>query len=242
MLVSSILKQNRQNKELQDKLQKNIQNTSVLIKAILPENGVPAAEQQINDAIKTFEDQSQAQTTEKKQAISFQYPQKSVQVAELEYHKLLQEEEAKFRKEYQTWNEKIFQAHQATPGHNDINDLEDINAVATQKNIRISEDKPYYIAPTKSVIKIGETHFELQLEKRMNPDTNRYEWERQGLEILERMENNDTNSEDNCIAFEGTDKKHIDWEITLKRIRARRKTWIWEKSFPKLPTENIGAA
>ena len=53
----------------------------------------------------------------------------------------------------------------------------------------------------------------------MNPDTNRYEWERQGMEILERVKNNDTNSEDNCIAFEGTDKKHIDWEITLKRIK-----------------------
>ncbi len=217
MFISNILKQNKANKEIQDRLQKSINNTSELVKSVIPEDTLEANEERINEALQKFEEQNQIEKTQKKQTITFKYPQKTLQEAELEYQKVVQEEETDFRKEYNTWNERIFQAHQTVNGHEDIGEGND--AVATPVRVRIAENKPYYIAPTETVLKLGQSHYELQMRKTLNTETNKYEWVRLGMDILERADSNDTTMEDNCIAYEDKDKKKIDWETTINRIK-----------------------
>ena len=220
MFISNILKQNKANKEIQSRIQKNIQNTAELVKTILPDELVAEDTQRITEALQKYEQQSQIQSQPKKQIITLAYPAKTLQEAELDYHKLVQEEETAFRKEYIQWNDRIYQAHQTVTGHEEISVVDEGGAaIATTQRVRIADNKPYYITPTQTVIKIGDTHYELQMRKTLNTETNKYEWERLGMDILERAEANDINMEDSCIAYEDKEKKLIDWETTINRIK-----------------------
>ena len=165
MFISNVLKQNRVNKELHERLKTNIQNTSDLVKAILPEELINENEDQIKEALKKYEDQGKLKTEEKKKDITFNYPTKTIQEAELAYHKRVQEEETEFRDIYKQWNEKLFLAHQD-------------RGERGQERIRIEENKPYYIPPTQTVVKVGDTHHELQMSRKLNETTNILEWER----------------------------------------------------------------
>ena len=51
MFISNILKQNKATKEIKDKLENNIQKTSDLVRAILPEEVINANEDQIKEAL-----------------------------------------------------------------------------------------------------------------------------------------------------------------------------------------------
>ena len=112
MFISNVLKQNKANKELQERLKKNIQNTSDLVKAILPEELINENEDKIKEALENYEKQNKVRTEEKTKDITFKYPPKTIQEAELAYHKKVQEEETEFREVYDKWNEKLYTAHQ----------------------------------------------------------------------------------------------------------------------------------
>ena len=219
MFISNQLKQNKANKELQDKLKKNIQKTSDLVKAILPEQLINENEEKIKEALEKYEVQGKLKTEEKKKYITFKYPTKTIQEAKLAYHKKVQEEETEFRENYKKWNEKIYTAHQER-GYE----------AGQHEGIRIQENKPYYIAPKQTVVKVGDTHYELQMSRKLNETTNILEWERLGMDILERADTNDTKMEDSCTAFEGKNKKKIDWEITLDRLKQQGEKLGYGKS------------
>ena len=206
MSISNIIKHNRATKELKERLANNIQSTSDLVKAILPEDLINEHETQINEALQNYESQNQRQDTEKKNTITFKYPEKTLQQAELDYCRTVREAELEFGRVYAAWNEQMYTAHQERVGERD-------------GAVRIQAEKPYYIAPADTVVKVGQTHFELQFVTRRNPTTQNMEIQNQSMEILERRETNDINMEDNCIKYEGKDKTAIDWETTLQELK-----------------------
>ena len=204
MFISNILKQNKATKELNARLASNIQNTSDLVKAILPEDLINEHETQINNALQNYENQNQRQDTDNKNTITFKYPERTLQQAELDYCRTVTEAELEFGRVYAAWNEQMYNAHQAREGDG---------------GVRIQAEKPYYIAPADTVVKVGQTHFELQFVTRRNPATNNMEIQSQTMEVLERRETNDISMEDNCIKYEGKDKTTIDWETTLLELK-----------------------
>ena len=219
MFISNILKQNKATKEIKDKLENNIQKTSDLVRAILPEEVINANEDQIKEALHNFETQNQTKDTEKETKISFKYPEKTLQQAELDYCRKVKDAELEFGREYTTWNQQMYTAHQQSERADDQN-----------SEIRIQTKKPYYMAPSQTVVKVGQTHFELQFETRRNPLTNNMEILSQSMEILERRDTNDIKMEDNCIKYEGTDKKTIDWETTLLELKAEGQNLGYSKN------------
>ena len=219
MFISNILKQNKATKEIKDKLENNIQKTSDLVKAILPEEVINANEDQIKEALHNFETQNQTNNSEKETKISFKYPEKTLQQAELDYCRKVKDAELEFGREYTTWNQQMYTAHQQSERADDQN-----------SEIRIQTKKPYYMAPSQTVVKVGQTHFELQFETRRNPLTNNMEILSQSMEILERRDTNDIKMEDNCIKYEGTDKKTIDWETTLLELKAEGQNLGYSKN------------
>ena len=63
MLISNILKQNRANKELQERLNKNIESTATLLRAVNNDN---------SDAIDTYEEVNKIKPDEKKKTDNIQ--------------------------------------------------------------------------------------------------------------------------------------------------------------------------
>ena len=210
MLISNILKQNRANKELQERLNKNIESTATLLRAVNNDN---------SDAIDTYEEVNKIKPDEKRKLITFKYPVKTVKEADIQHHRRVHDAEVTFRQELSQWNDRLFTASQAETASRPIDGEADAQAVATPYKVRIAECKPTFIKPGESVVKIGDTHYELILEKELNPETRSYEWKRQDMEILERPEPNDVHMEDSIITFEDKEKTKIDWENTLKDLK-----------------------
>ena len=214
MFISNILKQNRANKELQDRLRQNIESTATLLRTVDSDN-------QNTEAIEAYEEVNKINKEDRKKLITFTYPEKTVKNADIDHHRRVHEAEVTFRQELAQWNDRLFTASQADREARPIEvDVEDgAQAVATGSRVRIADCKPTFIKPAETVVKVGDTHFEIKLERELNPTTNAYEWKRQDMEILERPEPNDVNMEDSCITFENKEKSKIDWESTLKDIK-----------------------
>ena len=214
MFISNILKQNRANKELQDRLRQNIESTATLLRTVDSDN-------QNTAAIEAYEEVNKIKKEDRKKLITFTYPEKTVKNADIDHHRRVHEAEVTFRQELAQWNDRLFTASQADREARPIvADGEDgAQAVATGSRVRIADCKPTFIKPAETVVKVGDTHFEIKLERELNPATRAYEWKRQDMEILERPEPNDVNMEDSCITFENKEKSKIDWESTLKDIK-----------------------
>ena len=214
MFISNILKQNRANKELQDRLRQNIESTATLLRTVDSDN-------QNTAAIEAYEEVNKINKEDRKKLITFTYPEKTVKNADIDHHRRVHEAEVTFRQELAQWNDRLFTASQADREARPIEvDVEDgAQAVATGSRVRIADCKPTFIKPAETVVKVGDTHFEIKLERELNPTTRAYEWKRQDMEILERPEPNDVNMEDSCITFENKEKSKIDWESTLKDIK-----------------------
>ena len=153
MHLSRILQEERKSRQLEEQLRKNIQNTSTLVKAILPQDILNENQERIEGALQQYEEQGQKKEREKEKKINFKYPEKTTNEAELEYHKRVQEEETTYRKEYDVWNRKIYQAYQdegsrrtrepapgAEGGHIQPNEADTVR-IESQVKIRIAENK-----------------------------------------------------------------------------------------------------
>ena len=191
------MKQKQANKELEERLKQNIEATANLLKRVDSEN-------ENTEAIEAYERANQVTKPEKRKQIKFKYPQKTVEEADIEHHKNIHEQELRYRTQYQQWTERQARRGRGPPG-------EEIEEEGTQA--------PTYIKPTSNVIKVGDSHMEIKMEKQLNRTTGTYEWVKQEMEILERPENNDINMEDNSITYEDKEKTKIDWETTLMNIK-----------------------
>ena len=213
MFLSNILKQNRANKELQERLRQNIESTATLLRTVDSDN-------QNTEAIENYEQVNKIKKEDKQKLISFNYPDKTVKSADIDHHRRVHEAEVTFRQELTQWNDRLFSANQADRASRPIGEGEEgQQAVAAGSRVRIAECKPTFIKPAETVVKVGDTHYEIKLERELNRDTGTYEWKRQDMEILERPEPNDVNMEDSCITFENKEKSKVDWETTLKNIK-----------------------
>ena len=212
MFISNILKQNRANKELQERLRQNIESTATLLRTVDSDN-------QNTEAIENYEQVNKIKKEDKQKLISFNYPDKTVKSADIDHHRRVHEAEVTFRQELTQWNDRLFSANQADRASRPIEGEGAQQAIAAGSRIRIAECKPTFIKPTETVVKVGDTHYEIKLERELNRDTGTYEWKRQDMEILERPEPNDVNMEDSCITFENKERSKIDWETTLKNIK-----------------------
>ena len=144
----------------------------------------------------------------------------------------MKQAEANFKAEYKEWNQQIYRAHQTeeTRQGGTARDPTD-TTTAVRGNMRIAQTKPYYIQPTHTIVKVGDTQYELQMERKQNPETHQWEWQKTGMDILERAESNDTHMENTCIAHEDKDRRKIDWETTIQGIKYEgEKLWIWKKN------------
>ena len=197
MNISSILKQKKITQELEDKIKKNIEATSTYLRTVNQGD-------ENKDAIETYEQTTQQTKPEDKKRITFKYPTKTVQEADIDHHRKIHEQELAYKHELQQWNERNRDQRLPPPGEEDQR--------------RNEQQPPTYIKPTSNVIKTGDTYMELKLERQLNRDTMTYEWVRQDTEILERPENGDITMEDNSISYENKEKTKIDWEQTLQNL------------------------
>ena len=202
MNISNILKQKKITQELEEKIKQSIDATSAYLRTVNQGNAN-------EEAIETFEKATQQTRQEEKKKITFKYPTKTVQEADIDHHRRIHEQEVAYKQELQQWNERNRAGNQrvAPPGE----DLEERRHEHQQP--------PTYIKPTSNVIKTGDTYMELKLERQLNRDTMAYEWVKQETEILERPENGDISMEDNSISYENKEKTRIDWEQTLQNLK-----------------------
>ena len=198
MNISSILKQKKITQELEDKIKKNIEATSTYLRTVNQGD-------ENKDAIEIYEQTTQQTKPEDKKRITFKYPTKTVQEADIDHHRKIHEQELAYKHELQQWNERNRDQRLPPPGEEDQR--------------RNEQQPPTYIKPTSNVIKTGDTYMELKLERQLNRDTMTYEWVRQDTEILERPENGDITMEDNSISYENKEKTKIDWEQTLQNLK-----------------------
>ena len=199
MFISNILKQKQANKELEDRLKQNIEATANLLKSVDTAN-------ENTEAIAIYERANQASKPEPRKQIKFKYPQKTVEQADIDHYRNVHEQELAYRTAYQQWTDRQGRRGRGPPGV----DNEDEGA---------HDHAPTYIKPTSNVIKVGDSHMELKMEKQLNRDTGNYEWVKQEMETLERPENNDIVMEENSITYENKERTKVDWEATLMNIK-----------------------
>ena len=106
MFLSNILKQNRANKELQERLRQNIESTATLLRTVDSDN-------QNTEAIENYEQVNKIKKEDKQKLISFNYPDKTVKSADIDHHRRVHEAEVTFRQELTQWNDRLFSANQA---------------------------------------------------------------------------------------------------------------------------------
>ena len=200
MNISNILKQKKITQDLEEKIKQSIEATSTYLRTVNQGN---------EEAIEAFEKATQQTKQEEKKKITFNYPTKTVQEADIEHHRRIHEHELAYKHELQQWNERQRAGNQriGPPGEED------------GEGRRNEQQPPTYIKPTSNVIKIGDTYMELKLQRELNRDTGAYEWVRQDTQTLERPENGDITAEDNSIAYENKEKTKIDWEQTLQNLK-----------------------
>ena len=201
MNLSNILKQKKITQDLEDKIKQSIDATSAYLRTVNQGN---------EEAIEAFEKATQQTRQEEKKKITFNYPTRTVQEADIDHHRRIHEQELAYKQELQQWNERNRAGNQrvAPPG-----------VELDPEDRRHDQQPPTYIKPTSNVIKTGNTYMELKLDRQLNRDTMTYEWVRQDTEILERPENGDISMEDNSISYENKEKTKIDWEQTLQNLK-----------------------
>ena len=218
MSISSFLKQNKASRELEGKIDRSLKDTADLVKSILGDQFVSDDRERIEAVIEKFGGKKKEDKDPRKdKEIKFSYPKKTTREAEIDYHKRIQEEEIEFKTKHEKWHRDRTQTPTPTTGEQSSNPDEIQRITETRQTG--TQPKPYYIPPTQTVVKIGDTSYELNVKKTYNIATQEMEWEHQGMDILERPETNDTNMEDNCITFEDKDRKRIDWETTINRLK-----------------------
>ena len=194
MFISNILKQKQANKELEERLKQNIEATANLLKTVDTGN-------ENTEAIAAYERANQTNKPDHKKQIKFKYPQKTVEQADIEHHRNIHEQELLYRTQYQQWTDRQARRGRGPPGE----EIEEEGAHA-----------PTYIKPTSNVIKVGDSHMEIIMEKQLNRATGDYEWVKQEMETLERPENNDTVMEENSITYENKERTKIRRETRTK--------------------------
>ena len=180
--------------------------------------------EELQTVLDNFKSKSPKKRDEEKSQISFTFPAKTVEEAESENHHRKLTESLKFKQEYEEWNDRLYQAYnnapasesgasgvQRAPGDDDV--------LQVTNRVRLPDSKPWYITPPDTVIKIGDSHYEVKVEKKFNEAQGHDEWEKVGLEILERPSGNKVDQEDACVLMDPTNKKIVDWEATLSRIK-----------------------
>ena len=203
MNISNILKQKKITQDLEEKIRQSIEATSTYLRTVNQGN---------EEAIEAFEKATHQTKQEEGKKITFKYPTKTVQEADIDHHRRIHEHELAYKQELQQWNERQRAQNQRVnpPG---------VDIVEDEGARRNEQQPPTYIKPTSNVIKIGDAYIELKLERELNRDTMTYEWVRQDSEILERPENGDITMEDNSISYENKEKTKIDWEQTLQNLK-----------------------
>ena len=174
--------------------------------------------EELQAVLNNFKSKSPKKKDEETSQISFTFPAKTVEEAEAENHHRKLSESLKFKQAYEEWNDRLYQAHNNAPaaeprppGEEDI--------IQVANTIRLPESKPWYMAPPDTVIRIGDSHYEVKVEKKYNEEQGHDEWEKVGLEILERPSGNKVDQEDASVLMDPTNKKIVDWEATLGRIK-----------------------
>ena len=112
MIISNILKQNRVNKELQEKLNRNLVNTRELVRSLIPEDIVENEGNRVAEVLNRYDENNKDIVQEKIKNITLKYPEKTVKEAEIEYQIKVKQAEANFKAEYEEWNQQIYRAHQ----------------------------------------------------------------------------------------------------------------------------------
>ena len=201
MNISNILKQKKITQDLEEKIKQSIDATSTYLRTV---NGN-------EEAIEAFERATQQTRQAERKKITFKYPTKTVQEADIDHHRRIHEQELAYKQELQQWNERNRAGNQRVipPGEEE----------EERVGRRQEQQPPTYIKPTSNVIKTGDTYMELKLDRQLNRDTMTYEWVRQDTEILERPENGDISMEDNSVSYENKEKTRIDWEQTLQNLK-----------------------
>ena len=189
--------------------------------------------EELQTVLNNFKSKSPRTREEEKSQISFTFPAKTVEEAEAENHHRKLAESLKFKQEYEEWNDRLYQAYNSAPttgraegelappgtSAQPTQRRTDEDVIHITNRVRLPDSKPWYITPPDTVIKIGDTHYEMKVEKVFNPERGHDEWEKVGLEILERPSGNKVDQEDACVLMDPTNKKIVDWEATLNRIK-----------------------
>ena len=129
--------------------------------------------EELQTVLDNFKSKSPKKRDEEKSQISFTFPAKTVEEAESENHHRKLTESLKFKQEYEEWNDRLYQAYnnapasesgasgvQRAPGYDDV--------LQVTNRVRLPDSKPWYITPPDTVIKIGDSHYEVKVEKKFN--------------------------------------------------------------------------
>ena len=144
MNLSNILKQKKITQDLEDKIKQSIDATSAYLRTVNQGN---------EEAIEAFEKATQQTRQEEKKKITFNYPTRTVQEADIDHHRRIHEQELAYKQELQQWNERNRAGNQrvAPPG-----------VELDPEDRRHDQQPPTYIKPTSNVIKTGNTYMELK--------------------------------------------------------------------------------
>lgn len=188
--------------------------------------------EELQTVLDNFKSKSPKKKDEETSQISFKFPAKTVEEAEAENHHRKLAESLKFKQNYEEWNDRLYQAYNSAPTTEEGEPAPpgtssqqtqrrtvDEDVLQITNRVRLPDSKPWYITPPDTVIKIGDSHYEVKVEKKFIPEKGHDEWEKVGLEILERPSGNKVDQEDACVLMDPTNKKIVDWEATLTRIK-----------------------
>ena len=218
MILSRLLRESEDKHESARNLYSDTHDILTKLAEATSRGGVIGEE--LQTVLDNFKSKSPKKKDEEKSQISFTFPAKTVEEAESDNHHRKLAESLKFKQDYEEWNARLYQAYNnapATEGDPPPPGNEDV--IQVTNTVRLPDSKPWYITPPDTVIKIGDSHYEVKVEKRFNEEQGHDEWEKVGLEILERPSGNKVDQEDACVLMDPTNKKIVDWEATLSRIK-----------------------
>ena len=134
---------------------------------------------ELQTVLDNFKSKSPKKRDEETSQISFKFPAKTVEEAEAENHHRKLAESLKFKQDYEEWNDRLYQAYNSAPTTGEGEpDPPGTSALPTQRRtgdedvlqitnrVRLPDSKPWYITPPDTVIKIGDSHYEVKVEKK----------------------------------------------------------------------------
>ena len=231
MILSRLLRESEDKHESARNIYSDTHDILTKLAQTTSQGGVIGEE--LQTVLDHFKSKSPKKKEEETSQISLTFPTKTVATSESENHHRKLTESLKFKQDYEEWNDKLYQAYNSAPTTDGAEGglaPPGTSALPTQRRtdedvihitnrVRLPDSKPWYITPPDTVIKIGDTHYEMKVEKVFNPERGHDEWEKVGLEILERPSGNKVDQEDACVLMDPTNKKIVDWEATLNRIK-----------------------